>query len=752
MFEPDSSIKIVDISETKESSENPPAPNLSIGTENQACIILKRNSDGIKDFTKISHYSIVNCLSSLKNDPGINSQDIALYHGPSAPGFEIIQYWLPLSVGARIEITDESIISDPVAVSRRINENNVSIVFATPSEWKVLLESGWKGERNVKALCWGEVPSKYLVEQLTDNCRAVWNLYGTLETAMVASVGKVNSNSEISIGRPIANTSLRIVDQSNESSPVGVPGEIEVKGACLSNGNQRNASSMGGKPTAQPDNNHDHENYFRTGDIGRYNLHGEIEFLYNLGRRCSVRGYSFPPQDIEAILVAHSAVRDAVVYNGKDGTADSYLAAYLILDATEEETVSFGKSELIREIKRIVRSRLPEYMVPDRFVLIDHLPRMADGRVDYASLPAASNNEFDDIDYVAPCNDTESSLVKIWQALLKIEKISVTDSFFDLGGQSLLAARMFARIEEEFGRRFPIALLFQSPTIKQLARKLTENEKAENTWPSLVPIQTKGKNTALFLVHGAGGNVLLYRTLAERLEPDYPLYGLQSKGLDGDSNPLRTIEEMAECYLEEIRSIQPEGPYCLGGYCLGGTIAYEMAQRLTAQGERVGMVAMLDTYNFQRALKVGFFTFLLQKFKFHWLNFIQLRPWTMFKYLREKRRLAGDGGWAHIRTERPGTTLQDGAARAESGIEATVQEINDHAADIYDPKPYAGKLTLFKPQVNYKFYPDPKLGWGDLAIGGLDIVELPVNPHAMLVEPYVEVLSQELKLRIDRMG
>ena len=142
----------------------------------------------------------------------------------------------------------------------------------------------------------------------------------------------------------------------------------------------------------------------------------------------------------------------------------------------------------------------------------------------------------------------------------------------------------------------------------------------------------------------------------------------------------------------------------------------------------------------------------MQKFRFHWSNFVRLRPGTMWRYLREKKRIAGDGGWAHIRTEMPGTTLQDGVARAESGIEASVQELNDHAADIYDPRPYSGVLTLFKPHINYKFYPDPKLGWGDLAMGGLDIVELPINPHAMLVEPYVELLSRELKACLDRLG
>jgi phthiocerol/phenolphthiocerol synthesis type-I polyketide synthase E len=277
---------------------------------------------------------------------------------------------------------------------------------------------------------------------------------------------------------------------------------------------------------------------------------------------------------------------------------------------------------------------------------------------------------------------------------------------------------------------------------------LTNEDSVNMEWTSLIPIQPKGAKKPLFLVHGAGGNVLLYNALAKELEPDYPLYGLQSQGLDGTTKPLETVEEMAERYLKEIREVQPDGPYFLGGYCMGGTIAYEMAQRLLEIGEEVGIVAMLDTYNFIKAGKISFARFMIEKLKFHIKNFTQLKPSEMLSYFKEKKRLAGDGGWAHIRTEMPLTTLDDSFGRAESGIELSVQTVNDHAADTYIPKPYSGKLTLFKPQKNYSFYSDPKMGWGDL-VKDLDIIEMPVNPHAMLVEPYVKTLAQELKDRLE---
>lgn len=366
-----------------------------------------------------------------------------------------------------------------------------------------------------------------------------------------------------------------------------------------------------------------------------------------------------------------------------------------------------------------------------------------------SALPAPSRGASKPVaeEYVAPRSDNEERLTRLWCATLNIERVSSRANFFDLGGQSLSAVSLFAKIEKEFGKKLPLATLFTCPTIEALAVAL-QGENTKTSWSPLVAVSPKGSKPPLFLVHGAGGNVLLYRSLGEHLAPDFPLYGLQSKGLDGESQPLRTIEEMAACYVRELRTVQPQGPYYLGGYCLGGTVAYEMAQILRREGEEVPLVAMLDTYNYSRALKVSFRSFLLQKAKFHLANMSRLRPSDMLEYLQEKMRLGFGGELANLKTSMPGSSRADGVSRATSGPEAKVQAVNDYAAEHYDPVPYPGRLTLFKPRFNYKFYPDPKMGWGDLALGGLDIVEVAVNPHSMLLEPYVKVLAAQLKERI----
>ncbi len=718
-----------------------------IKPDNLVCLIPKNDEKGITHIVEITHRSLVNCLLSLQKEPGINSKDVLLYHNSNFSGYEFVELLLPLIVGAQSILYPDMITNKFEDLQQVLNKQNVTTLLLTPSIWHKLLEAGWKPEKELKALCSGEFLRSDIAEKLIKMSKEVWNLYGTIESSVFSMVNKVIPESKNILGKPVSNSNVIIVDSQFQPVPVDVPGEILISGLGLARGYFNDISSTSEKFLSLSIGNLSSTKYFRTGDLARYKLDGGIEFLSPIKRKIHMRGFSFEPNDIEKALLENPTVYNALVVQKQFPDGTTRFVAYLVIDNSNEINRT---TELIKNLRRFLRSKFPDYMIPESFVVLDEIPLQKDGRVDYEALPVPKQSDSDFEDFVAPRNKSEEILASIWSELLKIPKVSVKDSFFDLGGQSLLAVRLFNRIDEEFGQRFPLAMLFKAPTIEDLANKLINKDDSNSEWPSLIPIQPRGSKNPLFLVHGAGGNVLLYNALAKHLEPDYPLYGLQSQGLDGVSKPLETIEEMADRYLQEIKTVQPHGPYFLGGYCMGGTIAYEMAQRLVADGERVSMVAMLDTYNFVKALKVSFAAFLYQKLKFHVKNFTQLKPEEMIHYFKEKKRIAGDGGWSHIKTEMPGTTLTDNDSfgRAESGIEASVQLLNDHAGDIYFPKPYNGKLTLFKPQKNYSFYPDPKMGWGDL-VQDLDIVEMPINPHAMLVEPYVEVLAKELKRRLD---
>ncbi|MFI5421605.1 MAG: alpha/beta fold hydrolase, partial [Nitrososphaerales archaeon] len=392
---------------------------------------------------------------------------------------------------------------------------------------------------------------------------------------------------------------------------------------------------------------------------------------------------------------------------------------------------------------------LPEYMVPSRFVFLDSFPLTPNGNIDRKALPAATEQQKPTSKFEPASDQVEEMLVGIWEKVLKVKPVGVTDDFFDLGGHSLLALRVSVEIEKQCQIKLPLASLFTTSTIRELAATLRESlgTKTASAWSSFVVMQPQGTKPPLFLVHGAGGNLLLYRALAKRLAPDFPLYGFQSLGLDGESQPLKTIEEMAAHYVRELRSFQPHGPYHLGGYCMGGTISYEMARILTSEGEQVPLVAMLDTYNFSRALKVNISSFILEKTKFHMANIAQLNPIHMFHYLREKIHHGLNGELANLKGSVQ-SNPDDIENKVMEDAESTIHTINDYAVHHFDPKPYSGQVTLFKPRINYKFYPDPQLGWGDLVQGKLGVIEASAYPHAMLLEPYVEILAEQLKEQI----
>jgi amino acid adenylation domain-containing protein len=742
---PETSAMIVRLDEEGTVSKNrgDTMPSSLVNTEHLATVVYRASAERNRGGVELSHRAIVNTLLSMKNVSKLGPQDRVLWHSPLSSHVEVFELWLPLTTGARIVVAPGLTVLEPDGLAKVVEEQSITMMQATPSAWRLLLDSGWKGSSRIKALCRGEALLPDLATRLSDVCAEVWNVYGTVETAFVALAGQIHAGTQVALGHPILDTRVALVDAQFTPVPVGVPGEVLISSVGLASGYRNLPLLVDETFTIRSIGGQNPFKYYCTGDIARYRPNGDIEFVGRRDRQFEIHGCFVEPSEIERVLRRHTAVRDVVVSFRQDIGHTPALVAYLNADTKE------GTKDVVKELGRLVHSALPEYMRPTKFVVLEEMPREADGRIDRCALPIPEEETANFEDHVAPRNKVEQVLSVIWQELLEVEKVSVKDSFFDLGGKSLLAVRLFVRIEQELGRKLPLATLFRAPTLEQIARLLNSDDRLESKWPSLVPIQAKGTKPPLFLVHGAGGNVLLYRALANRLAPDYPVYGLQSQGLDGESEPLRTIEAMADHYMREIREVQPYGPYLLGGYCLGGTVAYEMAQRLLAGGERVYGVVMLDTYNFSLALKASFASFLMQKLRFHWGSLVGLRPGAMWRYLKAKKGSAADGGWAGLRTEMPGSTLEDGVARAESGVEASVQEINDHAADIYDPKPYSGVLTLVKPHINYKFYPDPKMGWGDLALGGLDIVELPLNPHAMLVEPYVETLARELKARLD---
>jgi thioesterase domain-containing protein len=307
-------------------------------------------------------------------------------------------------------------------------------------------------------------------------------------------------------------------------------------------------------------------------------------------------------------------------------------------------------------------------------------------------------------------------------------------------------------VRKQTGLNLPLATLFQAPTVGELAGFLRKDGWSPH-WSSLVAIQPGGSKPPLFCVHGGGGNLLLYRDLARHLGSDYPFYGLQSQGLDGEGKYLTTIPEMATHYLNQIRELQPAGPYYLGGFCMGGSVAYEMAQQLHAQTQEVRLVVLFDTYNHNGSPPQMSFgnrvRYLWQKAQFHWANLMQLSSNERIDYLRKKFKGARERELGNLGVRLSGLAKRLGNRMAKANAGIKLEDVNDHAGHAYRPKPYPGPITLIRPQRNYFFMGKPCMGWTGFAAGGLTIVELPVYPGGMFVEPYAQQLAEKLRACID---
>lgn len=390
--------------------------------------------------------------------------------------------------------------------------------------------------------------------------------------------------------------------------------------------------------------------------------------------------------------------------------------------------------------------------------ILDAIVRDPEARIDH--LPISLNRksvarvELPSREVVLPQNETEMQLANIWEKLVGVRPIGLDQNYFELGGTSLLAVRMFAEIEKVFHTKLPLSSLFEAQTIREFAELLSQKEKASVSWSPLVTIQPKGSRPPFFCIHGAGGNVLIYRDLSRHLGTDQPFYGLQARGLDGELPPLATIEEMASLYVEEIRKVQPHGPYHLGGYCMGGTIALEMAQQLRALGEETALLALFDTMNWSRVPPASIWRktyHVVQRVGFHGMNFLLLDFQGKVRFFREKFKALRSRSYVW-RGMLLGKLRKQSSENDEKSVAlARVWEANDRAILTYAPSAYPGKITDFRPMVQYARYSSPELKWGRLARGGQEIISLPVYPAAMLLEPFVKYLADAVRATIDKL-
>jgi len=552
----------------------------------------------------------------------------------------------------------------------------------------------------------------------------------------------------VPIGYPIEDMEILLLDEDAQPVPTGAVGEIAVRSAYLSPGYWRKPELT--QAAFLADSQDGSNRIYRTGDLGRFRDDGCLEHLGRKDFRVKVRGHTVEVGEVEMALLSHPAIKEAVVVAGEDRRGEQRLVAYLVPAGKPAPTVS--------ALRRHVAESLPQHMIPSFFVFLDVLPLTPNNKVDRKALPTPDKSHPSlDATFVAPRDPMERQMTNLWEEVLEVRPIGVQDNFFDLGGDSLLAAQLFARIEKNLGTRLPLSRLFEAQTVEQLANLL--RSPAGVPQASLVAIQAGGSRPPLFAVHGHSGEVLFYRELSVRLGPKQPFFGLQAQGLKGALASC-TIEAMAASYLSEIRSVQPTGPYYLVGYCFGGLVAFEMAQLLHAQGEHVALVALFDTYF--PGLRAVFP--LSHKVARAWLRIV-----TPLEELRSLKTSKQIHNYVRIKASRLRQIVRDTLrkmrgralrllwpfdshrALSRPPLLRDPSEINTHAARLYRPKPYDGQIVLFSSRdTPIGISIDPRLGWREVAAGGAQIETVPGHVGSMLKEPHVKALAERLRQHLNR--
>ncbi|MBK7660396.1 MAG: non-ribosomal peptide synthetase [Betaproteobacteria bacterium] len=372
-----------------------------------------------------------------------------------------LELYLPWLVGARVEMMSRETAADGAQLAARLASSGATVLQATPATWRLLLEAGWGGDRRLRALCGGEALPRELAGALLPLVGELWNLYGPTETTVWSTAGRVEAGAAITIGRPIANTQVYVVDANGEPAPVGVPGELLIGGAGVAIGYHRRPELTAERFIADRFGGHAGARLYRTGDLARWREDGRLEHLGRLDHQVKIRGFRIELGEIEAVLASHEAVRQCVVVAREAAPGDSRLVAYVVYRSGGEPTVS--------ELRRDLRRHVPDYMVPSVFVALEGIPLLANGKIDRGALPDPFRNaKRADAQAEPPAPGMEQVLAAIWCDLLKLDRVGAQDNFFELGGHSLLALRAASALERKTGWRMdPRAMFFQS--LRQVA-------------------------------------------------------------------------------------------------------------------------------------------------------------------------------------------------------------------------------------------------------------------------------------------
>lgn len=710
-----------------ESKDNP----TRVSTPEQLLyIIYTSGSTGKPKGVLIEHRAVINFLYGINQKIKITAKDTWLAITPFSFDISGLEIYLPLLTGAHCMVASQDLIVDGKRLAALLDHYPISVLQATPMTWKMLLEAGWQNKQQVKILCGGEPLTKSLCEKLLKKTRTFWNLYGPTETTIWSTAHAVSGKDTqlpiVSIGRPIANTEVYVLNKQLKLNPIGVMGELYIGGDGVARGYLNQAGLTKERFIANPFSNQKDSRLYNTGDLVRWLPEGQLEYIGRNDEQVKIRGFRIELAEIQKHIEAYPLVKQAVVIGYTEPNSnDSSLTAFIIIRQHQD----FNEKDLRAHLKKF----LPDYMIPSSLMVVDQFPLTPNKKIDKNSLIQLAKTKVSyKVQGERPVTDEEKMVAKIWSEVLSIANnyIYRDSNFFELGGHSLTALQVLSSIYNYFHMDLEMRIFFENPTVMGLAERIrelsndntaltaaTRRQSTNQLESCLVPLKPTGHKSPLFLVHPVGGTVFWYVALAKYLDPDRPLYGIQDPGVSLDKIPFNTIQEMAKTYIQAIRSIQPHGPYFIGGSSAGGNISVEMAHQLETKGEKIALVALLDSWAYYPDSLKNHEVF----------EGIMRRQYNMMqaKFLSK------------------GITVADNLLK--------LQWQRSKMLNQYKPPLIHSKLIVFKAQVIHSIFDmmdHPLNHWQSCASQPVDAYMVPGDHETMFDDAHVQVLARLLNMKL----
>ena len=724
------------------SSEGDAPVASAAAADNIAYVIYTSGSTGIPKGVAVSHRA-VNRLVSNTDYLQVEPSDVVAQASNASFDAATFEIWGALLNGAKLVGVSRDEMLAPHRFAKKIRDEKITAIFLTTALFNHFAREAPDAFSSLRCLLFGgEASDPACVRRALAEGKPgrLLHVYGPTESTTFATWHHVREVPQhattVPIGKPIVNTTIYILDDFLQAVPIGVHGEIYIGGDGLARGYLNRPELNREKFVPDPFGKSLGGRLYKTGDIARFLPDGSIEFVGRADNQVKLRGFRIELGEIEAVLSGHPDVKQCAVLCREDRPGDKRIVAYVASHSPETLTT--------RELRTFLQTRLPEYMVPSSFVLLESLPITPNGKVDRRALPAPDESRAGlSSGYVAPRTPVEEALAKIWADALQVERLGIQDNFFELGGHSLLAVRLFGRIEKVFGRKLPLSLLFSAPTIQKLAEAMGEKDRLDML-PPIVPIETRGSRIPFFGV--ATADALVFADLARRLGPGQPFYGLHPQGIVSHEKPDIAVEDLAARYVTEIQRVRPHGPYLLGGTCAGGVVAYEMAQQLHRKGEKVDAVVMFDVPGpFHPLYRLLLMQQTFNRFAQHMTTHARAlwNPGTASRmdYLRTrlvrlKKKLAGQ----YVPPDRPPADTSVERVYYMSFNSAYMRTVPRYA-----PKPYAGRLLMFLAVNSAAWrFSRGRRRWRKFAKGGVEEYIVPGAHSDMLREPQVNVVADHL--------